>query len=93
MERTMDLIARTLGRDPVEIRRRNMIPGNEMPYSVGIPYRDGEPVVYDSGDFPVELTKALDAIGGLEAFRTRQHAALQCPQQALAPAAVPQRPR
>ena len=43
-----------------------------MPYALGIPYRDGEPVVYDSGDYPAALAKALDALGGLDAFRRRQ---------------------
>ncbi len=52
MERTIDLIAGTLGLEPAEVRRRNMIRAEEMPYPMGIPYRDGEPVVYDSGDFP-----------------------------------------
>jgi aerobic carbon-monoxide dehydrogenase large subunit len=75
MERTVDLIAQTLKLDPVEVRRRNMIPANEMPYRLGIPYRDGEPIVYDSGDYPSALEKALDAIGGLAAFRERQRAA------------------
>jgi carbon-monoxide dehydrogenase large subunit len=72
MERTIDLVARTLGLEPAEVRRRNMIRAEEMPYSVGIPYRDGEPIVYDSGDYPGALQKALDAIGGVEAFRRRQ---------------------
>jgi aerobic carbon-monoxide dehydrogenase large subunit len=72
MERTIDLIARTLGLEPAEVRRRNMIPAAEMPYHVGMPYRDGEPIVYDSGDYPTALAKALDAIGGVEAFRLRQ---------------------
>ena len=49
-----------------------MIAAEAMPYSVGIPYRDGEPIVYDSGDYPGALQKALDAIGGVEAFRDRQ---------------------
>ncbi len=52
MERTMDLIARALGLEPAEIRRRNMIRAEEMPCPMGVPYRDGEPIVYDSGDFP-----------------------------------------
>jgi carbon-monoxide dehydrogenase large subunit len=43
-----------------------------MPYAVGIPYRDGEPIVYDSGDYPAALDKALEAIGGVDAFRARQ---------------------
>ncbi len=37
-----------------------------------MPYRDGEPIVYDSGDYPAALEKALDAVGGVEAFRVRQ---------------------
>jgi carbon-monoxide dehydrogenase large subunit len=72
MERTVDLVARTLGLEPAEVRRRNMIRADEMPYNVGIPYRDGEPIVYDSGDYPGALQKALDAVGGVEAFRRRQ---------------------
>jgi len=33
--------ARTLSLEPSEVRRRNMIRADEMPYRVGIPYRDG----------------------------------------------------
>ena len=72
MERTIDLVARSLGLEPAEVRRHNMIRAEEMPYRVGIPYRDGEPIVYDSGDYPGALRKALDAVGGVAAFRRRQ---------------------
>lgn len=48
-----------------------------MPYHVGLPYRDGEPIIYDSGDYPGALQKALDAIGGVETFRQRQREARQ----------------
>jgi carbon-monoxide dehydrogenase large subunit len=75
MERTIDLVARTLGLEPAEVRRRNMIRAEEMPYRVGIPYRDGEPIVYDSGDYPGALEKALAAVGGVAAFRERQRRA------------------
>src|SRR5712672_1678701 len=75
MERSIDLVARTLGLEPAEIRRRNMISAKEMPDRLGIPYRDGEPIVYDSGDYPRALQKTLDAIGGIDAFRSRQRAA------------------
>jgi carbon-monoxide dehydrogenase large subunit len=75
MERTIDLIARTLDLEPTEVRRRNMIRPSEMPYAMGLPYRDGEPIVYDSGDFPGSMDKALQAIGGLSAFRDRQREA------------------
>ena len=51
-----------------------MVPAAEMPYRAGLPYRDGEPIVYDSGDYPTALEKALDAVGGVAAFRERQAA-------------------
>ena len=72
IERMMDLIAHELGLEPAEVRRRNMVEPADMPYSVGIPYRDGEPVVYDSGDYPAALAKAIEAVGGIETFRVRQ---------------------
>ena len=77
MERTIDLIAGQLGLEPAEVRRRNMIRADEMPYSVGMLYRDGEPIVYDSGDYPGALAKALASVGGVEAFRQRQTEARQ----------------
>ncbi len=72
MERSIDLVARTLGLEPAEMRRRNMIRADEMPYSAGMLYRDGEPIVYDSGDYPGALEKALAAAGGVAAFRRQQ---------------------
>jgi aerobic carbon-monoxide dehydrogenase large subunit len=75
MERVMDLIAAQLNLDPAEVRMRNLVTHGEMPYHLGIPYRDGEQIVYDSGDYPEALRKALEAIGGVEAFRERQRAA------------------
>ena len=72
MERMMDLIGRELGLEPSEVRRRNLVRADEMPYAVGIPYRDGEPIVYDTGDYPRALQQALDTLGGLAAFRQRQ---------------------
>jgi aerobic carbon-monoxide dehydrogenase large subunit len=77
MERIIDLVATSLGLEPAEVRLRNMIRADEMPYSAGIPYRDGEPIVYDSGDYPGALQQALDAVGGVDAFRRRQREARQ----------------
>jgi aerobic carbon-monoxide dehydrogenase large subunit len=77
MERVIELIASELGRDPAEVRLRNMVRADEMPYHMGLPYRDGQPIVYDGGDYPAALEKALGAIGGLPAFRERQRAAWQ----------------
>ena len=75
MERIVDLVAGELGLEPAEVRLRNMIRDDEMPYATGMPYRDGEPIVYDGGDYPAALEKALEAVGGLSAFRERQHTA------------------
>src|SRR5437016_1241516 len=50
MDRAVDRLAHTLGIDPAEIRRRNYIRADELPYDFGMPYRDGNPLVYDSGE-------------------------------------------
>ncbi len=75
VERAMDLVAAAVGLEPAEVRLRNMVRADEMPYAVGLPYRDGAPIVYDSGDYPAELRQALEALGGIEAFRKRQREA------------------
>jgi aerobic carbon-monoxide dehydrogenase large subunit len=75
MERIIDLVAGELDLEPAEVRLRNMVRPDEMPYAAGLPYRDGQPIVYDGGDYPAALHKALSAIGGVEAFRARQRAA------------------
>jgi carbon-monoxide dehydrogenase large subunit len=61
-ERLMDLAAARLGLDPAEIRRRNLIRPDEMPYDCGTA-SFGVNTVYDSGDFPAifeELLRRLD---------------------------------
>jgi len=75
MERIMDLVAGSLRLEPAEVRRRNMIRSEEMPYRAGILYRDGEEIIYDSGDYPGAFQKALDAVGGVAGFRRRQQEA------------------
>jgi carbon-monoxide dehydrogenase large subunit len=62
MERLMDLGARRLGLDPAEIRRRNMVRADEMPYRPGLVYKDGVPIAYDPGDFPAAFDQALKMI-------------------------------
>src|SRR5499425_791567 len=71
MDRAVDRLARELGMDPAELRRRNYIRAEEMPYDFGMPYRDGNRLVYDSGDFPATLEAALEAAGYAE-FRREQ---------------------
>src|SRR5713226_6277848 len=72
--RLMDIAARELGLDPAELRRRNLIAAAEMPYDRGLLYRDGMPMVHDSGDYPALLAKALEG-AGYATFRARQAAA------------------
>jgi carbon-monoxide dehydrogenase large subunit len=71
MERLMDRAARELRLDPAEIRRRNLILPSQMPYAVGLTFRDGKPVVYDSGDYPAVFDKAL-TLSGYSDFPRRQ---------------------
>ena len=52
MERLMDSLARELGIDRAEFRRRNLIPAEKMPYLKPLKSRAGEQVQYDSGDYP-----------------------------------------
>jgi len=75
MERLLDRVARELSLDRAELRRRNFIQPEQMPYAVGLLFRDGKPLVYDSGDYPKGQDAAL-ALADYENFRKRQRAAL-----------------
>jgi carbon-monoxide dehydrogenase large subunit len=55
IERLMDVAARALGMDPAELRRRNLIPADRFPF------RTVTGQVYDSGDYPQALERALRA--------------------------------
>jgi carbon-monoxide dehydrogenase large subunit len=71
MERLMDRVARELGLDRAEVRRRNFIQPEQMPYPVGLIFRDGMPLVYHGGDYPRSQAAAL-ARAGYDQFRERQ---------------------
>jgi carbon-monoxide dehydrogenase large subunit len=75
MERLLDRVARELKLDRAEVRRRNFIQPEQMPYEVGLIFRDGKPLIYDSGDYPQGQQKALE-LAEYESFRERQKAAL-----------------
>ncbi len=62
MDRIVDALARELRMDPAELRRKNYLSAADMPYELGIPYRDGNRLIYDSGDFRATLDAALAAI-------------------------------
>jgi aerobic carbon-monoxide dehydrogenase large subunit len=74
MERTMDAIARHLGRDRTEVRAVNFIRPDEMPYDFGLTFQDGRPYCYDSGDFPASLAM-LERLVDWDAFETRREQA------------------
>ncbi len=59
-ERLMDAIAHKLGIDRIELRRRNLIPGAEMPFTVEFDEPGAEELILDSGDYPALLAKALE---------------------------------
>ena len=62
MERCLDHIARTLRLDRYEVRRRNLIEPEMMPFKTGLAARSGSPIIYDSGDYPKMMATALEAI-------------------------------
>src|SRR5207245_3409872 len=53
IERVIDLAAQELSIDPVELRRRNMIPASAMPFKTGLVF------TYDCGDFARGFEMAL----------------------------------
>ncbi|HEU4895890.1 MAG TPA: xanthine dehydrogenase family protein molybdopterin-binding subunit [Acidimicrobiia bacterium] len=71
LERTMDAIAADLGLDRAEVRRRNLVSEDRMPYRVDLPASDGKPVTYDGGDYHAALQAALVA-ADLDGFEERR---------------------
>lgn len=67
-ERMMDVLAAELGLDRAEIRRRNLVPPERLPY------QSVTGLVYDSGDYRAALDRALAEIG-YDDFPARQAAA------------------
>jgi aerobic carbon-monoxide dehydrogenase large subunit len=65
-ERLMDVLARESGRDPVELRRRNLIAADEMPYT-SVTHHP-----YDNGDYRRALDAAAELIGYEEAPELRR---------------------
>ncbi len=62
MERLLDRIADDLGLERAEVRRRNLVPLERMPYVSPLKTRAGSPVALDSGDFPACQRLALQMI-------------------------------
>jgi len=74
MERLLDRVARELKLDRAEVRRRNLIPAEKMPYATRLKARGGLTIVLDSGDYPKCQREAL-RLAGWEDFPSRQAAA------------------
>jgi carbon-monoxide dehydrogenase large subunit len=54
MERLVDIAAKDLGMDPADLRLKNVVPGDMMPYSAVTG------VVYDTGNYPLCLKRVID---------------------------------
>jgi carbon-monoxide dehydrogenase large subunit len=65
IERAIDLFARDVGLDPVEVRFKNLIPADAYPYTTATG------TVYDSGNYP-ELLRRIVTDGRYEALRAEQ---------------------
>jgi aerobic carbon-monoxide dehydrogenase large subunit len=57
IERMVDILARKLGIDAVDLRRKNFIPTAKFPFATALG------LTYDSGNYPAALDKALDLVG------------------------------
>jgi carbon-monoxide dehydrogenase large subunit len=67
LDRTVDLFAAEVGMDSVEVRRKNLIPGDRIPYT------NPTGLIYDSGDYVEAFELVVDATG-YDSFRTEQAA-------------------
>jgi carbon-monoxide dehydrogenase large subunit len=70
IERMIDLAADAIGIDPVELRQRNAIPPDAMPFRTGLTF------TYDSGDFAKNLEMAL-RLADADGFAARRKEALK----------------
>ncbi|MSQ70380.1 MAG: xanthine dehydrogenase family protein molybdopterin-binding subunit [Betaproteobacteria bacterium] len=76
MERLLDRVAQGFGLDRAEVRRRNLIPAERMPYEKPMKNRTGSGIVLDSGDYLASQNKVLQAIG-YSGFAERQRCAFE----------------
>ena len=60
LDRLLDRGARALGMDPAELRRRNLVRREEMPYRTGLTYRDGVSITYDPADYGAAFDALLE---------------------------------
>lgn len=60
-ERLIDMVAGELGLDPVEVRRRNLIRPDQLPYQRSL-LSTSEPVVFSEGDYPALLDRVLSHV-------------------------------
>ncbi len=74
MERFLDRAAEELGLTRDEIRSRNLIRPQQMPYPTPVAMRDGSFMTYDSGDYPECQRRVLEASGWAD-FPARREAA------------------
>jgi carbon-monoxide dehydrogenase large subunit len=72
IERLMDIAARELGLDRIEIRRRNFLRPDEFPHDHVIIYQDFAPLYYDSGNYEPVMRQTLERIGYEHFLREEQ---------------------
>ena len=58
-ERLLDIASHQLGIDPAELRLKNLLPPDALPYNTGLVNVEAA-ISYDSGDFPAALRQALE---------------------------------
>ena len=66
-ERMLDLVAARLSIDPVELRRRNLIPTAELPYLVKFGASEEDVLRFGTGDYHAQLDAVLEHAGYADA--------------------------
>jgi aerobic carbon-monoxide dehydrogenase large subunit len=62
LDRLLDRAARAVGMDPADLRRKNLVRFEEMPWRTGLVYRDGVPIAYDPADYVKMFDLALESL-------------------------------
>lgn len=72
LERSLDDAARQLGLTGAEIRRRNLLTAEDLPYPRPLPYRDGVDIVFDGADYARCLDAVLELLSPEELDRLQE---------------------
>jgi len=72
MEAAMNHVARALGLDAAEIRRRNLVRPEDCPWDTGLIFQGNTPFIHRDTDYPAQLAMTLEALDYAGVKRSQQ---------------------